>query len=432
MKYSEQKGLISIIVPIYNNETTLIECLDSISSQTFKNWEAILVDDGSTNNAVNIIDEYAKKDSRFIAIHKQNEGTLLARKTGLENSKGEFIANIDHDDMYNPRFLDKMYSKIIETNTDFVWCKCQIDDEKNITYYMSDYKWKADVSENIKTMLIPSQGMTCITWNKLIKREIYAKVYFPDMNIVLCEDPVQMLQVAYHSKSATFVPENLYFHRFTGSSVLSNTTPASIASSVKAMISIDEILKNLFNGIIPYNVKEALYFRLSFIADSYFLLSKEDRRLFKNKFELLLPDFIKREKELSMKICLFLASKGIEFPFAFKEWIKNRNKNKLKEKCKHYEQVYIYGTGVYAERAVDFFEKGEIAINGFIVSDGFKKENEFKNKAIYEFSQIKPENKQIVVLALNDENKKQVIPILKKAKIRYFEFSEFLILEKGI
>jgi glycosyltransferase involved in cell wall biosynthesis len=422
MKYSEQKGLISIIVPIYNNETTLIECLDSISSQTFKNWEAILVDDGSTNNAKQIIDDYAKKDSRFIAIHKQNEGTLLARKTGLENSKGEFIANIDHDDIYNPRFLEKMYSKIIGTNADFVWCKCQIDDEKNITYYMSDYKWNADASENIKTMLMLSQGMTCITWNKLIKRQIYTKINFPDMNIVFCEDPVQMLQVAYHSKSAAFVPENLYFHRFTGFSVLSYITPASIISSVKAIIFIDEILKKLFNGAIPHNTRDALYCRLSFIAGNYFLLSKEDRQQFKNKFELLLPNFIKLEKELSMKICLFLASKGIELPFVFKKWRKSRNKNKLKEKCNLYEHIYIYGTGVYAERAVDFFEKENVSINAFIVSDGFKRENEFKNKAIYEFSQIKLDRKQIVVIALNDKNKKEVIPNLKRAKIRYLEF----------
>jgi glycosyltransferase involved in cell wall biosynthesis len=86
--------MISIIVPIYNNEINLKEYLDSILSQTFTNWEAILVNDGSTDNTGKIIDEYAKKDSRFIAIHKQNEGTLLARKSGFENSKGNFIANI--------------------------------------------------------------------------------------------------------------------------------------------------------------------------------------------------------------------------------------------------------------------------------------------------------------------------------------------------
>jgi glycosyltransferase involved in cell wall biosynthesis len=422
MKYSEQKGLVSIIVPIYNNETTLRECLDSILSQTFKNWETILVDDGSTNNARNIIDEYAEKDSRFVAIHKQNEGTLLARKTGLENSKGEFIANIDHDDMYNQQFLEKMYSKITETNVDFVWCKCQITDEKNTSYYISDYEWTTDASENIKTMIIPSQGMTWLTWNKLIKREIYAKVYFPDMKIILGEDPVQMLQIAYHSKSAVFVPENLYFHRLTGFSVFSYTMPVSLISNAKAMIFIEEILKNLFNGVLPYNIEGALYCRLSYIASNYFLLKKEDRQQFKNKFEPLLPNFIKHEKELNLKICLFLASKGIEFPFAFKEWIKNRNKNRLKEKCKRYEYVYIYGIGVCAEQAVDFFEREKIAINGFIVSDGFKKENEFKNKMIYEFSQIKPDNRQIVVLALNGKNKEEVIPNLKKAKIRYLEF----------
>jgi glycosyltransferase involved in cell wall biosynthesis len=103
MKYSEQKELISIIVPICNTKKIhLKECLDSILVQTFSNWKAILVNDGSTDDTRETIDEYTKRDSRFIAIHKQNEGTLLSRKVGLENSKGEFVANIDHDDTYHP------------------------------------------------------------------------------------------------------------------------------------------------------------------------------------------------------------------------------------------------------------------------------------------------------------------------------------------
>jgi glycosyltransferase involved in cell wall biosynthesis len=102
--------------------------------------------------------------------------------------------------------------------------------------------------------------------------------------------------------------------------------------------------------------------------------------------------------------------------------IQKEREKALKELCRSYEHIYIYGTGICAEQAVDFFEKEKIAINGFIVSDGFKKENEFKNKAIYEFSQIKPDNGQIVVLALNGKNKEEVIPNLKKAKIQYFDF----------
>jgi len=130
MKYSQQDGLISVIVPIYNSERYLNKCLDSILAQTFENWEAILVNDGSTDSSGLIVDEYVKNDSRFIAVHKKNEGTLLARKTGLENSKGEFIANIDNDDYYDPDFLKKMYDEISEDELKFLFNNYIIREKK--------------------------------------------------------------------------------------------------------------------------------------------------------------------------------------------------------------------------------------------------------------------------------------------------------------
>ena len=318
MKYPEQKGLISIIVPIYNTGNNLRECLDSILAQTFTNWEAILVDDGSTDSTGKIIDEYTEKDSRFIAIHKQNQGTLLARKVGLENSKGEFIANIDHDDKYHPQFLEKMYAKITETNADFVYCKCQVTDEKHVLFTF-DCKLTVDASENVAIML-SHRGLNFVSWDKLIKRKIYDKVHFPDANLIVGEDPVQILQVAYHSKLAAFVPEILYHHKFFEASAGANTD--SILW-VKAAVFIKKTLENLFNGIIPDNVKNAFYCRVHLLATcNYFLLSKKTRAQFRDEIEPILLELIKREEKLDLRICLFLASKGIEFPFKLRESIR--------------------------------------------------------------------------------------------------------------
>jgi len=427
MKYHEQKGLVSIIVPIYNNEIYLRACLDSILAQTFTNWEAILVDDGSTDNTGKIIDEYAGKDSRFIAIHKRNEGTLLARKAGLENSRGEFIANIDHDDKYNPQFLEKMYAKIKETNSDFVWCRCQITNRNN--FYTTDYKWNMDASENIVAMLKPAYGISAVTWDKLIKRKIYTNVHFLNMKIIWGEDPIQMLQIAFHSKSAAFVPEILYFHREDGSG-----SNLNIISYVQVAITtnkiINEILKNFFDGFVPQKVKDILYNTIITDAtNSYFSLSKRERQKIKNRAELFSPEFMNSEKKLYFKMRLFLAGKEIEFPFTLLEkWEKNIKEIRFKKLCirlkrlhKCYE-IYIYGIGFYAKKAFNSFEEEKIIVKGFIVSDGLKNADKFKDKAIYEVSQIKFNDKQIVVLALNEENKRQVIPRLKELKVRYFEF----------
>jgi glycosyltransferase involved in cell wall biosynthesis len=311
MKYAKQKGLVSIIVPIYNTpEVNLRECLDSILAQTFTNWEAILVNDGSTGSTEKIIDEYAEKDSRFIAVHKQNEGTLLSRKAGLENSKGEFIANIDHDDIYDLQFLEKMYAKINETNADFVYC--DHNNGGNISQ-LSDYEWSTDISANLACAL-SWQELTLLTWDKLIRREVYTKVCFPDAYLTFLEDQVQMVQVIRHSKSAAFVPECLYFRKLGGlSSVLK---PVLV---VKGTIIMKNILEDFFN-VLPENVKKIFYNEFAAHAfHCYYLLDKKTRAEFKNDLEPLLPEVIKIQTRLNLKICLFLASKGIEFPITLRD-----------------------------------------------------------------------------------------------------------------
>ena len=288
-----QKGLISIIIPIYNTEEAhLRECLDSVLAQTFTNWEAILVNDGSTNDAGKIVDEYSEKDSRFIAIHKKNAGTLLARKTGLENSSGEFIANIDHDDTYFPKFLEKMYDKIKETNADFVWCNHGNKD--NIALTENYYIFGANASENVANLFYRSKGIDYSLWNKLIKREIYANVRFPNANITMGEDSIQLLQIIHSSMSAAFISDSLYFHRNGGCSSKINIIPLA-----KSYIYNRKALKTIFNSNIPWNVTKALRYGYCQVAYYYFVLS------------------------LSLNICLFFAGKGIGFPLKIRNRIKN-------------------------------------------------------------------------------------------------------------
>lgn len=97
---------VSIIIPIYNTEKYLRKCLDSIVTQTFADFEAILVDDGSTDSSGIICDEYATNDSRFVVLHKQNEGVSSARNKGIELAKGEWITFVDCDDWIDSHFLE--------------------------------------------------------------------------------------------------------------------------------------------------------------------------------------------------------------------------------------------------------------------------------------------------------------------------------------
>ena len=109
---------VSVIVPVYNVEKYLSQCIETIISQNYKELEIILVDDGSTDNSSKICDEYAKKDERIKVIHKANEGVSIARNTGIEVATGEYICFVDGDDYIMQDYVEYLLKLAIENNTD--------------------------------------------------------------------------------------------------------------------------------------------------------------------------------------------------------------------------------------------------------------------------------------------------------------------------
>lgn len=114
------ESLISIITPVYNTEKYLPECIQSVFNQSYKNWELLLIDDGSQDGAGAICDEYAARDSRIKVFHKENGGVSSARNVGLDNAKGEWITFLDSDDMFEPQYLEKCLFYAKKYNVDVV------------------------------------------------------------------------------------------------------------------------------------------------------------------------------------------------------------------------------------------------------------------------------------------------------------------------
>ena len=112
--------LVSIIIPVYNVEAYLTECLDSVVNQTFRDMEIILVDDGSTDNSPEIMQAFAEKDSRIKIITQPNRGVSAARNTGLRAASGEYILFVDSDDTILPETVETLYNKIRETDSDLL------------------------------------------------------------------------------------------------------------------------------------------------------------------------------------------------------------------------------------------------------------------------------------------------------------------------
>lgn len=156
---------VSIIVPIYNRECLLPRCVDSILNQTFKDFEMILVDDGSTDNSAKICDDYAELDSRVIVIHKENGGVSSARNLGIEYSTGEFIMFCDSDDYVEKQWVENLYASLSDTVIMPVCSACdenyQIIHNDEKIYYNLYNVW--DIIKN-KYLHVP--------WNKIYNAQI--------------------------------------------------------------------------------------------------------------------------------------------------------------------------------------------------------------------------------------------------------------------
>ena len=128
------EDLISVIVPVYNVENYLRECLDSIVAQTYRNIEVILVDDGSKDSSGKICDEYADKDNRIKVIHKENGGVSAARNTGLDIAKGEWISYVDSDDYIESTMIETLICLAKKNDVELAMCSFKdISECENVT-----------------------------------------------------------------------------------------------------------------------------------------------------------------------------------------------------------------------------------------------------------------------------------------------------------
>ena len=124
------KPCVSIIIPVYNCEKYVLECLKSIACQTFGNFEALVVNDGSDDNSENIIMNFVDKDNRFKLLTKENSGQSSARNLGLRLAKGKYIAFLDSDDTIKPDFFEKLYKEAEEKELDVAISGIEVDNQK--------------------------------------------------------------------------------------------------------------------------------------------------------------------------------------------------------------------------------------------------------------------------------------------------------------
>ena len=198
------KRKVTIIVPIYNSEKYLEECLDSIINQTYNNLEIILVNDGSTDRSLSIIEKYSRLDKRIKYIYQKNSGVGEARNAGLDNSTGEYISFIDSDDYVSLNFIEKLIDAIKESD---LYSYCGINIDGKITFFTEE-----------QNKLFIRQVCT----NKLYNAKYLKDIRFT--NHSYSEDLIFNYKLTFVSESFSSVREPLYFYRRNEASISNNWT----------------------------------------------------------------------------------------------------------------------------------------------------------------------------------------------------------------
>ncbi len=294
---------ISVIIPIYNSEKYISKCLDSILSQTYTNWEAILVDDGSPDNCGMICDEYATKDKRFKVIHQKNGGVSVARQTGLNNSIGDYIIHCDPDDWIEPTMLEEMLKCSISNNADMVICDYIIEKDGEIEYSKQNLPEAPDAKEIISKIINEQlHGSLC---NKLVRRECCHSLAFHPTNVYLAEDELFNIRLLAKNIKVTYLPKAFYHYK------MDNISSASQSKNVK-IISSRIITVKEYEKILDKKEYDDFFVIKKRIITTLFLSknTKDIKDLFKETAARIIKQHNRYNPKLPLGYFLALALKG--------------------------------------------------------------------------------------------------------------------------
>ena len=200
---------ISVIVIVYNAAGLLPRCLDSILGQRFRDFELLVVDDGSTDGTAAILDAYAKKDARIRPYHQSNQGPAKARQQGLDLACGRWSIFVDADDWIEPDMLEQMYGKACSEKADIVFCDFVEENGKG-TFYRKEQPAGPDSADVMKQMLTTLHGSLC---NKLISKELYQRsgARFLD-GLNYCEDELLVIRLLHAGCRVAYVGKGFYHY----------------------------------------------------------------------------------------------------------------------------------------------------------------------------------------------------------------------------
>lgn len=236
------KSKVSIVVPIYNVEKYIDECIISLIHQTYSNIEIILVDDGSPDKSGDICDRWAKRDNRIKVIHKKNGGLSDARNAGIKKSTGDFLAFVDGDDWLSINFIEKMVENIIKYKADMAVCKfARIFPDGNVNLNSrAPHKVEVLNKKEFFIKLTEDGEITNHIWRKVYKKDVFKDLEFPvGKNF---EDIYLMPKLVENCNRIVNLPDVGYYYRQNDEGIVKNITLKNIADHLDANIKEDNAI----------------------------------------------------------------------------------------------------------------------------------------------------------------------------------------------
>lgn len=212
------KVLVSAIIPVYNSEKFLEVCIQSLKNQTLNDIEMIFINDGSTDNSLEILEKYQKLDNRIIIINQENKGPSLARNAGLRIAKGEYISFIDSDDWINEKMYQEMYQNAQENNSDAVICDMKLIGKNNELYINGTalnipFYNKEKVEQHIYQELLSNSQFNSAA-NKLYKAEVIKSHHIAfNQEIYYAEDWLFNVNFLKRASTVSYINKAFYYYR---------------------------------------------------------------------------------------------------------------------------------------------------------------------------------------------------------------------------
>ena len=229
----------SIIIPVYNVEQYLRACLDSVLAQTFSDWEAVCVNDGSTDGSLSVLEEYEKKDHRLRIISQPNGGLSAARNTGLAAAQGDYVVFVDSDDWVEPSMLSRLAE--MSDGTDMICFACRHTDTNASDVLPEEQSdgWSYFNRHALESRIVP---FVCV-WQRCYRREFLEENYLRFREGILHEDNEFTPRACMKAESIKVIPDVLYNYRIRPGSIMATRG----MKSKESLITIGNELSALFN-----------------------------------------------------------------------------------------------------------------------------------------------------------------------------------------